>query len=311
MGHLFADFDRDGILDLLAIGMDIPTVRRLEAMKLAPAEFPDRTHKRSDMAHGNRLYVARAGKWIEPLWAAPLARTGWSWGTSAFDLDNDGDLEIYIANGHVSGASSADYDSFYWTRDIYLGSSREDPRMEEYFDVVLAGLNSGRTSWNGLQHNALFMDVGTNEYVNAAFLFGVAHESDCRAVVSADLNEDGLADLLVSEAQWQGSPSRMRHRLLVHLNQAQSTNHWIGVKLSPRRDNGVMVGARLSAVTDQRTFVHQLVTGDSFQSQHPNTVRFGLGQTERLRELRVRWPGGEPTVLTNPPLDRYHTVSRP
>ena len=46
MGHCFADFDRVVVLDFLAIGMSVPTVRRLEFMKLGRDEFPDRTSKR-------------------------------------------------------------------------------------------------------------------------------------------------------------------------------------------------------------------------------------------------------------------------
>src|SRR6185436_3622035 len=112
-----------------------------------------------------------------------------------------------------------------WTHDIYLGSSREDPDLKRYLDAGLEGLNTGKTSWAGYLHNKLFLDLGSNQYVNAAFLMGVAHQSDCRAVVSADFNEDGRPDLVVTEAKWQGSPNRMWHRLLVHLNQVETTNH--------------------------------------------------------------------------------------
>jgi hypothetical protein len=80
MGHALADFDGDGALDLLAIGMDIPTVRRLEQLRLLPKEWPELTQKRADMAWGNRLYLARAGRWTEPAWAGSVARSGWSWG---------------------------------------------------------------------------------------------------------------------------------------------------------------------------------------------------------------------------------------
>src|SRR5204862_6221835 len=83
MGVSFADFDHDGLLDFFVTGMSIPTVHRLESMGLAPKEFPDRTSHRAAMGQGNRLYLSRSGRWLEPPWSSQLARTGWSWGVSA------------------------------------------------------------------------------------------------------------------------------------------------------------------------------------------------------------------------------------
>jgi hypothetical protein len=226
---------------------------------------------------------------------------------TAADFNNDGNIDVYVANGHVSGRSSEDYESRYWTHDIYLGSSKTDPDLKRYLDGPLAGLNAGKTSWSGYQHNCLFMDLGTNQYVNVAFLMGVAHETDCRGVVSADLNEDGKPDLIITEANWIGTPNTMQHRLMVHLNQLPSMNHWIGVKLGSTALSPI--GAKLWAQTADRTFVAEIVTGDSFQSQHPNTVHFGLGKAKRVDQLKVLWPNGKVSVLENPPIDSYHWLS--
>ena len=306
MGHCFADFDRDGVLDFLAIGMSVTAVRRLEFMKLGREDFPDRTRKRVDMGYGNRVYVLRSGNWVKPSFADQLAETGWSWGTTAFDFDNNGAVDVYVANGHISGESIEDYDSHIWTHDIYLGSSHEDPRLLVYFSKPFAGVNMGKTSSNGYQHDVLFMDVGTNEYVNVAFLMGVAHEEDCRAVVSADLNNDGKLDLVFTEGQWFGGPHTGRNRLHIHLNQLETQNHWVGVKLGSDRPGVSPIGAKVWVKTDHRTYVAQIVTGDSYQSQHPNTVHFGLGKTAYVQEITVRWPNGQTQTLKAPVVNQYH-----
>ena len=308
MGHCFADFDRDGALDFLAIGMSVPTVRRLEFMKLGRDDLLEATRKRVDMAYGNRVYVLRSGQWSQPSFADQLAETGWSWGTTAFDFDNNGAVDVYVANGHISGESGEDYESHIWTHDIYVGSSREDPQLLIYFDKPFSGINSGKTSSSGHQHNMLFMDVGTNEYLNVAFLMGVAHETDCRVVVSADLNQDGKLDLVLTEGEWFGGPHTGRNKLRVHVNQLDTGHHWIGAKLAATAPGLSPVGAKIWAKTDDRTYVAQIVTGDSYQSQHPNTVHFGLGKTARVKELIVRWPNGKVQSIENPPVDRYHRV---
>jgi hypothetical protein len=309
MGHCFADFDRDGLMDFLAIGMSVPTVRRLEFMKLGRADQPERTRKRVEMAYGNRAYLQRPGGWERPPFADRLAATGWSWGTTAFDFDNNGAVDVYVANGHISGESIEDYDSHIWTHDIYVGSSREDPRLLAYFDEPFRGINTGKTSSNGYQHNVLLMDTGTNDYVNVAFLMGVAHEMDSRVVVSADLNGDGRMDLILTEGQWMGGPHTGRNRLWIHLNQLATGNHWIGARLAATNPAVSPIGAKVSVRTEQRIYVAQIVTGDSYQSQHPNAVHFGLGKTDHVQEVVVRWANGNVQRLVNPAVDRYHPIS--
>jgi hypothetical protein len=307
MSHFVADFDHDGALDLLAIGMSLPAVHRLESLKTCRKDFPERTAKRVEMACGNRLYVLRSGQWAKPDFADQIAQTGWTWGTSAFDLGNDGNLDIYLANGHFSGESSEDYDSHYWRHDIYVGDSREDKRLLYYFAKPFLGINTGKTSWNGYQQNVLFFDTGTNHYLNISYLMDVAHETDCRAVVAADLDNDGRMDLLLTEAQWFGNPVTGRHRLLVHLNQLKTDGHWIGARLLTRKGRPPPIGAKVFARTEAGSCVAQVITGNSFQAQHPNTVHFGLGQIRRVTELTVQWPNGERQTLKEPAIDAYHS----
>src|SRR5204862_100820 len=82
-----ADFNGDGQLDLLVIGMNSPTADRLEHLGLRRPGFEEYDGMRSRMVYGNRLLLGRR----EPPGFAPaqsgdsLSRTGWSWGCSAFD----------------------------------------------------------------------------------------------------------------------------------------------------------------------------------------------------------------------------------
>jgi hypothetical protein len=304
MGICFADFDHDGTLGFLMIGMSVPTVDRLEFMKLGREDFLDRTQKRTDMAYGNRAYVLRNNKWVQPSFGGQLAKTGWSWGTTALDFDNNGMTDIYVTNGHISGESAEDYDSHIWTHDIYVGSSEEDPKLLTYFDKPFRGINTGKSSSNGYQHNVLFMDTGTNEYVNVAYLMGVAHEIDSRAAASVDLNNDGKQDLVFTEGQWFGGPQTGRNRLHIEINQLDTGNHWIGVKLTGKPGCST-IGTKVSVITPSKTYLAQIVTGDSYQTQHPNTVHFGLGRETNVQAIRLIWPNGKTNVITQPKPDQY------
>ena len=49
------------------------------------------------MAFGNRMYLAADSGWREPEFSEQIARTGWTWGTTTLDFDNDGDPDIFAA----------------------------------------------------------------------------------------------------------------------------------------------------------------------------------------------------------------------
>jgi hypothetical protein len=92
------------------------------------------------------------------------------------------------------------------------------------------------------------------------------------------------------------------------LNQLQTGNHWIGLKLPHTAFGRSTVGTKIFVKTADRTHLTQPINGDSYQSQHPNSVHFGLGQTRAVNEISIRWPDGKTTRIQNPSTDQYHTV---
>jgi len=53
------------------------------------------------------------------------------------------------------------------------------------------------------------------------------------------------------------------------------------------------------------------VTGDSFRSQHPTTLHFGLGEIGKVDAAEIRWPGGAVTRLAGPQINRRHAIRAP
>ena len=51
-----------------------------------------------------------------------------------------------------------------------------------------------------------------------------------------------------------------------------------------------------------------IVTGDSYDSQHATTAHFGLGKTDSITALQVRWPDGKITRLEKPAVDNYYVI---
>lgn len=306
MSAAFADYDLDGRLDFFVAGMGSTTARRLDALGLSRPDRPDVSEMRMRMGYGNRLYLASDEGWREPDFADQVARTGWTWGTSAFDFDNDGDPDLFAANGNESGESTTDYCSNFWSHDVYDGLSEPDPQLAGLFAEVSQELRSGEESWDGYQKNHLLMNRGGEGFIDVAFLLGVADAFDSRSAVSADFDRDGRVDLVVTESL--GSEGEKIH---IYRNRLDTGNSWIGVELREQADGISPLGASVHLRTSKRTHVARVVTGDTLMGQHATTVHFGLGKTERVEAIEVRWTGGARTTFREPEPNRYHLVLAP
>lgn len=306
MAHTVTDFDEDGAIDLYAIGMSSTTARRLDQLGLGRKDRADIHQMRSKMGFGNHLLSWNGSRFQKARHADSVVRTGWSWGTSTFDFDLDGDRDIYVANGFRSGESCRDYCTRFWRHDIYTGSSSHDKEVESLFSDALRDLDRGMVSWNGFEHNALFLNCGDEGFVNVGFLFGVAAEFDSRAVVSNDLDGDGKPDLVVTEYRLENQGFVMD--VHVFQNRLQTNNHWIGFHVPRSPDGGSSIGAKVSIETDDKTQSEWIVTGDSFLSQHAATIHFGLGRQTRVKRAIIHWLDGKTTELGNPSVDKYHWV---
>jgi hypothetical protein len=354
MAHALADFNVDGRLDLLMIGMPSPTVDRLEHLGLRRFYSTEDHLRRPAMTFGNRLYLARPTPLTRPsdtlspnggegkvegalgqkgtpsnltFEQAPLnhsiARSGWSWGCSAFDFDNDGFPDVYIANGLESKQSVRDYESEFWLHDIFVDEKIDDVTATGYLVRKFDRTRGAGWSYGGYEKNRLYLNQrgpahsasGSDPvsskagmgwaFVEIGHLAGVALEQDSRNVVAADLDADGRMDLLVTTLEvWPEA----KQILQVFKNTLQDSGHWIGFRFREEGAGKSPVGARVTIHFAGRKATQQIVTGDSHRSQHPNTVHFGLGAAERVERVEISWPNGAVETLSELAADRYYEI---
>src|SRR5207244_3419102 len=152
LAHAFGDFNLDGRLDFIAIGMDSSTAARLDHLNMGPGAFPEMQAMRPKMTYGNRLFLSNGDGFRQASFNNQIARSGWSWGVAAFDFDNDGDLDLYIANGHESKATVKDYDRQFWRSDVYLGL-RPGPGADLYLRAMGRKRMAEGVSYGGYYKN--------------------------------------------------------------------------------------------------------------------------------------------------------------
>jgi hypothetical protein len=309
MAHTFGDYNADGELDFFVTGMASTTMRRLNHMGLGREEFPEYNEMRTRMGYGNRMYLAKGqDEFQQPTFKDSVARSGWSWGVTSLDFDNDGDLDIYLANGHLSDKTTKDYCTQFWCHDIYTDASVESTALNDFFLGRTTTNSFSDMSWDGYQKNHLFMNDNGKDFVNVAFLMNAALGFDARCVLTDDLNADGRPDLIVTSAHNTANTSKARSSLYFLENTWQDNHNWIGVRLQEDPGKPSPVGAKITVRYGSKKAVGRIVTGDSYRSQHANTKHFGLGAMGAVDAIEVTWPNGASTTIEKPAINQYHLI---
>ncbi|MFN0069259.1 MAG: CRTAC1 family protein [Limisphaerales bacterium] len=291
MAHAIADFDGDARPDLLAVGMNSPAASRMDHLGLGPPGFEAHSRARAAMTFGNRAWLNRgdaAALRLEPApFAAQIAMAGWAWGVAAFDMDNDGDLDLHLANGHQSRPSVQDYDAQFWRHDIHVAGSATNALVALYFDAKSSRHHGAGESYGGHQRNVLFLNAGTAGWHEVAWLLGVALPEDSRAVAACDLDGDGSEDLIVTTDEvW---PER-RQTLRVFRSR-HPAGQWLAVRLVPGPDLREGEPAEVTLHTAAGPRRRWLVTGAGYRTQADTVAHFGLGSGERVACVEVRQCG--------------------
>lgn len=191
-----------------------------------------------------------------------------AFGAKFLDFDNDGWLDLVIANGHVQdNIQQIDSSQTYrQATQLFHNQGGKPPHFEEV----------SQTSGEALKRQI----VG-------------------RGLAVGDFDNDGRLDILIVDSE--GKP------LLLH-NEHKAAGHWLGVKLEGTKSNRDGLGAILTATVGGEKRIRQCQTSGSYLSASDRRVHFGLGKADKVETLTVRWPSGRTDTYRDLPSDRYITL---
>jgi hypothetical protein len=222
-----------------------------------------------------------------------VADAGWAWGAQFGDLNNDGNNELFVANGFISADS---------TRSYWYSMSKIAGANARLFEDAATWPAFGEQSLSGYEQSRVFLNRGLAGWTDVATQVGVTDRHDGRAVALADLSNRGVLDVVVAN---QNQPA------ILYRNHPDSANHWIGFSLVGTRSNRSAIGAEVVLETAGLRQRRVVDGGMGFASQNDRRLHFGLGKSEWVDRVVIHWPSGTQQVLTNPTVDQMHTVVEP
>jgi hypothetical protein len=243
-----------------------------------------------------------------------------SMGVDAGDLDDDGDLDLFMTN--LTGETNTLYinDGQGWFEDRRAASGLAGPSKPmtgfgtgfldydndadlDLFTAngavnIVLSLVKANDPYPLHQPNQLYANLGSGRFADVSGASGAvfALSEVSRGVAFGDIDNDGDTDLVVVN---NNGPARLL------LNQAGNRSPWLGLRLisAQGRDAlGAWVEVRRSGAPSLWRRAH---TEGSYASANDPRLLVGLGGEAQVTAVAVRWPSGRWESFPPPPPGRY------
>ncbi|MEX2421573.1 MAG: CRTAC1 family protein, partial [Actinomycetota bacterium] len=293
LGAVFTDVDRDGRLDLY----------------VANDADPNQLYR--NVPSGDSLGF----RFEEMARRAGVDDPNAGMGIAAADFSADGRPDLFVTNSrrqlHAAYRSrqSASGRSFvdarpelaapFGTDSTGWGTSWVDLNLDGDLDLVVA---NGAIPVVNLTKNAQRIALLENlagsgrsaRFAPAAVGLQGAPRVNGRGLAAADYDNDGDMDIAANSIGGR----------LILLENRIAHGHWLEVHLRTFAPGTVVT----AVLADGRRLVREVLAGSSYLSSEDPRVHFGLGDVTRVRELRVRFPGGKEIRRADVTADRIVTV---
>ncbi|PRY16356.1 VCBS repeat protein [Pontibacter ummariensis] len=281
MGNDVADFNNDGLVDIITVDMLPEDNLRTKLMfggmnydrfmaEIQNGYTPQYMRNTLQLNNGN-------GTFSEIGQLAGVHSTDWSWSPLLADFDNDGYKDLHITNGFPKDITNRD---FIMYRMQGLNSSVPLDILNKQLLEVVNQLPNAEKS------NYMYRNKGDFTFSNETKAWGLETPSFSNGAAYADLDGDGDLDLVTNN---------INGKAFVYRNNAQKQlkNNFLRIKLQGDKANAAGYGAKVKLIQGDKEQYQEHSPYRGFMSTVEPYLHFGLGQDATVTALEVTWPDGK------------------
>jgi ASPIC and UnbV/FG-GAP-like repeat len=242
---------------------------------------------------------------------SPRDNPGNTFGSDFGDIDNDGDLDVFLAEiSHPryqpasepsslninQGAPDYDFANVAENAGIVCDEGEIDPSFIDWnndgrLDLFVSDLYTDH-------YCRLYLQNEDGTFSDITYFAGISVH-DCTNNAWADFDKDGDLDLLTTQ-RYDGFHVRL------YRNDVGQDNNWVTVRVTGTTTNASGVGARITVVSGDLSQIREVKAGKGhFSSQDSLAAEFGLGENTAIDEIRVQWSGGTEETWTGMDINSF------
>lgn len=286
MGNDIADFNNDGLMDILVLDMLPEDNRRRKT--IVPSGSYDKLQMLSERGYTpqytrNTLQLNNGnGTFSEIGQFAGIDKTDWSWSILIADYDNDGYKDAFITNGFRRELGDLDYIN-YQQQELSNPFGSEDNRKQKKLKAI-KNLPSAAVK------NYFFKNSGDLKFKNVSEIWGSKEKTLSNGSAFADFDNDGDLDLIVNNVNEKAS-------LLENKSDKDKQNNFLKIRLEGKKDNLQGIGTSITLITQNTKQFYQHYLSRGYESSIDPQIHFGLGAFKKIDSLIVKWPDGKTHIL--------------
>ena len=220
---------------------------------------------------------------------AGLEATDWSWGALIFDMNNDGNKDVFVANGIYQDLTNQDYLQYISNEEVIRSIvSEKGVDYEKLVQLIPSNPIS----------NFAFQNCGNLRFTNMTKSWGLDLPGFSNGSAYGDLDNDGDLDLVLNNVN--GAATLYRN----NTDRFFPENRSLRFELRGDSLNRHAFGASITATHNGSVFYVEQMPNRGFQSSVDPRPVIGLGLLDTVEHILVKWPNGELTELFNVPTNQ-------
>ncbi|MEO6453218.1 MAG: CRTAC1 family protein, partial [Ginsengibacter sp.] len=225
---------------------------------------------------------------------AGVHASDWSWGALITDLDNNGYKDIFVANGIYQDLINQDYIQYISNEHFFKEVTSGKADYQKLIDLIPSHPIP----------NYAFSNNEDLTFTNKAKEWGLDEPSFSNGSAYGDLDNDGDLDLVVNNVNMP---------CFVYRNQSieqHPENKYLKVTLKGEGKNTFGLGAKVTVHYNNTIAYQEEMPMRGFESTVDSRLNFGLGKTNKIDSVVVKWNDGRENILKNVHPNQQITVKQ-